>query len=339
MARTDRLEEDAATPGPQCNITVAYRQRESMTTRMVVRKVKIATTVAMATTILIVMVVFVFLLVVVMMIAVMLLIMDHVGCNPESEVDVFQVKLGTSCGVAMACEKAFQTSGVEEASKVRESMVGGVGYWGGQGCQGLWWVEGVLVDWRSKDALLRSGRQLEGEGLGFGGWGAFQSPAQVLNIPLVTTYSLPDRAIFDLPRLDNFLSRRPRSSFVFLSAFKWEPRKNWESLLVLELTDNVVLSRSVRLLIKTQTLSWSTDPAQDVPYFLKSLGIDDPIMEDLEEGPASEVDSDRPSHGEGWGLPLIEAPCPPLRLNSVPRQDSDETRDSLPQNRLPPLTV
>ena len=73
MARTDRLEEDAATPGPQCNITVAYRLRECMTTWMVVRKVKITTTVAMATTILMVMVVFVFVLVVVMMIAVMLL--------------------------------------------------------------------------------------------------------------------------------------------------------------------------------------------------------------------------------------------------------------------------
>ncbi|CAE7761830.1 unnamed protein product, partial [Symbiodinium microadriaticum] len=156
---------------------------------------------------------------------------------------------------------------------------------------------------------------------------------------------------FGSTELDNFLSRRPRSSFVFLSAFKWEPRKNWESLLEnfvkafpsfytpVTTPDGQQVNVSVRLLIKTQTLSWSTDPAQDVPYFLKSLGIDDPIMEDLEEGPASEVDSDRPSHGEGWGLPLIEAPCPPLRLNSVPRQDSDETRDSLPQNRLPPLTV
>lgn len=137
---------------------------------------------------------------------------------------------------------------------------------------------------------------------------------------------------FGSTELDNFLSRRPRSSFVFLSAFKWEPRKNWESLLEnfvkafpsfytpVTTPDGQQVNVSVRLLIKTQTLSWSTDPAQDVPYFLKSLGIDDPIMEGrllvtditlkTSDLPLLYKAADGfvlPSHGEGWGLPLIEA--------------------------------
>jgi len=137
---------------------------------------------------------------------------------------------------------------------------------------------------------------------------------------------------FGSTELDNFLSRRPRSSFVFLSAFKWETRKNWESLLEnfvkafptfytpVTTPDGQQVNVSVRLLIKTQTLSWSTDPAQDVPYFLKSLGIDDPIMEGrllvtdimlkTSDLPLLYKAADGfvlPSHGEGWGLPLIEA--------------------------------
>ena len=69
-------------------------------------------------------------------------------------------------------------------------------------------------------------------------------------------------------------------TFTFLSVFKWEERKNWQSLLrafwttfprdamPLTLANGTRVTARVRLLVKTSHLSWGTDPAEDVPALL-----------------------------------------------------------------------
>lgn len=132
--------------------------------------------------------------------------------------------------------------------------------------------------------------------------------------------------------LDEFLVHKP-SQFTFLSMFKWEPRKNWDGLLESFLEafpekhtsvpglHGDTMNISVRLLIKTQILGWSNDdPRQDVPNLLLRKRRSDTTLEDrLLVFPDFLNSSDipklfkavdgfiLPTHGEGWGLPLIEA--------------------------------
>jgi len=132
--------------------------------------------------------------------------------------------------------------------------------------------------------------------------------------------------------LDEFLVHKP-SQFTFLSMFKWEPRKNWDGLLESFLEafpekhtsvpglHGDTMNISVRLLIKTQILGWSNDdPRQDVPDLLLRKRRSDTTLEDrLLIFPDFLNSSDipklfkavdgfiLPTHGEGWGLPLIEA--------------------------------
>lgn len=133
--------------------------------------------------------------------------------------------------------------------------------------------------------------------------------------------------------LDDFLGRKPKQSFTFLSIFKWEPRKNWHGLLESFLDafpeqytsirgpNGESRNVSVRLLVKTQILHWSPDdPRQDVPDLLRQKGLSEASLEGqllvfhdfLNSGEIPKlfkaVDGFiLPTHGEGWGLPLIEA--------------------------------
>lgn len=133
--------------------------------------------------------------------------------------------------------------------------------------------------------------------------------------------------------LDNFLAHKPKQSFTFLSMFKWEPRKNWYGLLesFLEAFPEQYTSVrgpngesrnvSVRLLVKTQILGWSPDdPRQDVPDLLREKRLSEGSLEgrllvfhdflNSSEIPKLFKAVDGfilPTHGEGWGLPLIEA--------------------------------
>lgn len=123
------------------------------------------------------------------------------------------------------------------------------------------------------------------------------------------------------------------STFTFLSVFKWEMRKNWMGLLSafartfpdpaceLPLPDGSVANVTVRLLIKTQALSWGTVPSWDLESFYSYLDPDTvkairPRIVLVPERIKAEtlglvyraVDAFvLPTHGEGWGLPLIEA--------------------------------
>eukprot|EP00421_Protoceratium_reticulatum_P004913 CAMPEP_0168360246 /NCGR_PEP_ID=MMETSP0228-20121227/2064_1 /TAXON_ID=133427 /ORGANISM="Protoceratium reticulatum, Strain CCCM 535 (=CCMP 1889)" /LENGTH=814 /DNA_ID=CAMNT_0008372911 /DNA_START=67 /DNA_END=2509 /DNA_ORIENTATION=- len=141
---------------------------------------------------------------------------------------------------------------------------------------------------------------------------------------------------FGLPRLDAFLAEDGERTFTFLSIFKWEDRKNWKALLEnfaltfphnqteVMIEDGRWVNFTVRLLIKTKELSWGTDPAQDLEATLamapeilqaKVQGAFHRILiikDDLptEAMPRLYRAADAfvlPTHGEGWGLPLIEA--------------------------------
>eukprot|EP00435_Cladocopium_sp_Y103_P045128 s728_g12.t2 len=133
--------------------------------------------------------------------------------------------------------------------------------------------------------------------------------------------------------LDDFLEHKPKQSFTFLSMFKWEPRKNWYGLLESFLDafpeqytsirgpNGESRNVSVRLLVKTQILGWSPDdPRQDVPDLLQEKRLSEGSLEgrllvfhdflSSSEIPKLFKAVDGfilPTHGEGWGLPLIEA--------------------------------
>jgi len=139
---------------------------------------------------------------------------------------------------------------------------------------------------------------------------------------------------FKHERLDAFLQKAVRGSvFTFLSIFKWEERKNWRGLLEaffaafpqglteVQLEDGPRVNMTVRLLIKTQELSWGTNPEMDLEesMFLLDEGtqaslnervliIKDAISSDMMPSIYHAADAFvLPTHGEGWGLPLMEA--------------------------------
>mmetsp|Transcript_54161 Transcript_54161/g.126027 ORF Transcript_54161/g.126027 Transcript_54161/m.126027 type:complete len:698 (+) Transcript_54161:107-2200(+) len=142
------------------------------------------------------------------------------------------------------------------------------------------------------------------------------------------------RTRFGVPQLDDFLARgADESTFTFLSIFKWEDRKNWKELLTsfhatfpqnvtdVSMENGRKVSVTVRLLIKTQALSWGTDPHQDLADLLSTLGASASstlserlliVKESLSSVsmPSLYLMADAfvlPTHGEGWGLPLMEA--------------------------------
>jgi len=143
------------------------------------------------------------------------------------------------------------------------------------------------------------------------------------------------RHIFSVAKLDKFIGHTPKDSFTFLSNFKWEERKNWKGLLEsfvaafpkkytsITYPDGQLRNVSVRLLIKTFVPDWSTDPDEDLPSLFSTLegaSSDDPslqgrlllLRESLETSqlPNMYGVADAfvlPTHGEGWGLPIMEA--------------------------------
>mmetsp|Transcript_101310 Transcript_101310/g.295069 ORF Transcript_101310/g.295069 Transcript_101310/m.295069 type:complete len:781 (+) Transcript_101310:68-2410(+) len=139
---------------------------------------------------------------------------------------------------------------------------------------------------------------------------------------------------FGVPELDEFLAKIDRAKdFTFLSVFKWEERKNWKALLqaffntfpkdVTEVAseEGHVVKKTVRLLIKTQELSWGTSPEGDVQDLVSTLGqeakeaFDERVLIFKGSLPSEAMPqlyraADAfvlPTHGEGWGLPLMEA--------------------------------
>jgi glycosyltransferase involved in cell wall biosynthesis len=139
-------------------------------------------------------------------------------------------------------------------------------------------------------------------------------------------------ATFNHDRLDKFFAEgRDESTFTFLSIFKWEERKNWKMLLktFLETFPNELThvepeqglgsDITVRLLIKTQQLAWSTDPDQDLDLVYRHMGrpsgVDSRLLIVKDSLPTAMLPSlyravdafVMPTHGEGWGLPLMEA--------------------------------
>lgn len=143
------------------------------------------------------------------------------------------------------------------------------------------------------------------------------------------------QAAFGMPHLDSFLAEEPKAgtstTFTFLSVFKWETRKNWKALLeafaeafpnnVTEVTqeDGRQVALTVRLLIKTQELSWGTSPESDVEELFSEgstaklptgrlLIIKDSLPGEVMPRLYHAADAFvLPTHGEGWGLPLMEA--------------------------------
>jgi len=106
--------------------------------------------------------------------------------------------------------------------------------------------------------------------------------------------------------------------------FKWETRKDWKTLLRAFASafaqpvrvvrdDGNTVDVTVRLLIKTQRLSWGTDPRTDSEAFARTLGdrfllITDRLPTELMPRLYHAVDGfAMPTHGEGWGLPIVEA--------------------------------
>ncbi|CAK0876407.1 unnamed protein product, partial [Prorocentrum cordatum] len=139
--------------------------------------------------------------------------------------------------------------------------------------------------------------------------------------------------LFGARRLDRFVAAGGGpDTFTFLSVFKWEERKNWRTLLktfwrtfphrstqVVQENGQAV-DVNVRLLIKTQSLQWSTGPDEDIARLTEELGVDaeeaefrmlmtrKPLPASLLPGLYRAADAFvLPSHGEGWGLPLMEA--------------------------------
>lgn len=131
---------------------------------------------------------------------------------------------------------------------------------------------------------------------------------------------------------DAFKERGPESAvFTFLSVFKWEDRKNWRALLEafascfprnlteVTLEDGRRANVTVRLLIKTQYLSWGTNPEDDILDLFAGSPAEESLLGRLlvltESLPTELVPmlyraADAfvlPTHGEGWGLPLMEA--------------------------------
>jgi len=140
-------------------------------------------------------------------------------------------------------------------------------------------------------------------------------------------------SIFGLKALDRFLAEADGDrTFTFLSIFKWEDRKNWRALLeiffrnfpqsptLVSMEDGSQLNVTVRLLIKTQQLSWGSDPDDDIAELLGMLGmkleawagrlliVKDSLPTELVPALYRAADAFvLPTHGEGWGLPLLEA--------------------------------
>eukprot|EP00415_Alexandrium_ostenfeldii_P001027 UN1027 len=139
---------------------------------------------------------------------------------------------------------------------------------------------------------------------------------------------------FGLPVLDKFVAQATDGkSFTFLSIFKWEDRKNWKVLLetfqrafpqnVTEvvLEDGHRVNKTVRLLIKTQELSWGSSPDEDFSRYEMSLSseaqasLEARVLILKDSLPSEAIPSlyhvadafVMPTHGEGWGLPLMEA--------------------------------
>lgn len=139
---------------------------------------------------------------------------------------------------------------------------------------------------------------------------------------------------FGVPTLDQFIAKGGKGKdFTFLSIFKWEGRKNWRALLEtfykafpnnvteVKLEDGHRVNKTVRLLIKTQELSWGTSPDEDLRDLLGTLGSDaqasfservlifkDTLSAELIPSLYHVADAFvLPTHGEGWGLPLMEA--------------------------------
>jgi len=127
------------------------------------------------------------------------------------------------------------------------------------------------------------------------------------------------------PILDRFiLAGQQENVFTFISVFKWETRKDWRTLLRAFASafaqpvrvvrdDGNTVDVTVRLLIKTQRLSWGTDPRTDSEAFARTFGdrfllITDRLPTELMPRLYHAVDGfAMPTHGEGWGLPIVEA--------------------------------
>jgi len=143
----------------------------------------------------------------------------------------------------------------------------------------------------------------------------------------------PEEPQFGLRELDGFVrAAAGTTAFTFLSVFKWEERKNWRTLLdifwsafphattLVNLEDDTRVDITVRLLIKTQKLSWGTDPDDDLADFFQGKGVDmetvakrivivkEPLKTELMPALYRVADAFvLPTHGEGWGLPIMEA--------------------------------
>eukprot|EP00658_Telonema_sp_P-2_P077175 TRINITY_DN6920_c0_g1_i1.p1 TRINITY_DN6920_c0_g1~~TRINITY_DN6920_c0_g1_i1.p1 ORF type:complete len:508 (+),score=105.46 TRINITY_DN6920_c0_g1_i1:239-1762(+) len=117
--------------------------------------------------------------------------------------------------------------------------------------------------------------------------------------------------------------------FVFLSVFKFEPRKNWKQLVESFLTE-FSANEAVQLHIKTQRVPWlHEDPLEALQDFAADLAREGTVPDAQERVSGAEpqirltdtrlkipelVELYREadafvlaSHGEGWGLPLLEA--------------------------------
>merc|ERR1712232_318064 len=142
---------------------------------------------------------------------------------------------------------------------------------------------------------------------------------------------------FGIKKLDRFLEKADdNNTFTFLSIFKWEERKNWQDLLQtfwstfprevmpVSLEEGRDINLTVRLLIKTQELGWSTHPESGIEEVLGNLAltqeasvkemtsrlcvVKDMLPSEMMPRLYHSVDAFvLPTHGEGWGLPLMEA--------------------------------
>mmetsp|Transcript_26008 Transcript_26008/g.73000 ORF Transcript_26008/g.73000 Transcript_26008/m.73000 type:complete len:299 (-) Transcript_26008:321-1217(-) len=160
----------------------------------------------------------------------------------------------------------------------------------------------------------------------------FQCPAwAAAGLPPPAHRNFP--APFGVKDLDDFVrNRSDNTTFTFLSIFKWEERKNWRALIDTfwktfphEVTqvgreDGTVVNLKVRLLIKTQELAWSSSPTRDMQDELSSRDIREEAAKSrvliIKERLTTEQIARLyqvgdafvlPTHGEGWGLPLVEA--------------------------------
>lgn len=118
------------------------------------------------------------------------------------------------------------------------------------------------------------------------------------------------------------------AGFVFLSVFKFEPRKNWKQLIEAFLRE-FESDEDVKLVIKTRRVPWLPDDPELALEHLAAALEQDGVHQAASRvtGPSAQValiDAELdvpklvamfeaahafvlPSHGEGWGLPLMEA--------------------------------